>query len=230
MFRGWAGRLAAIWLFLIPAFASASGAPAEQQLAAAGGKIQVETMAPARDSEDYASLRAKIASYAGAEAYYALRMTPAKASRDFRSLALGNSGALGRLADAGYLSTYYTLPKDCRLGMNARRPSCKRLRDKTYFSFTHKALPFFHADDLRKVNIPGLANARIWIGTIKAYEIRSMKPSTARGCDVDVVARKEMAELNDVGKVILDSQAFDEVLCFARHEGDYRLRYFYRLY
>ena len=39
-----------------------------------------------------------------------------------------------------------------------------------------------------------------------------------------------LADLNEVGRVILDGNAFDEVLCFARRDGTYKLRQFYRLY
>ena len=227
MVRGWAGGLAAALLCISTFSAGAANAPAVgEQFAMAG---EAAKAAPG-EADDYADLRAKIASYAGEDAYYTLVMTPFGSRRDFRSRAAGNTGALARLIDAGYLASYSPMPRDCRLGLNARRPSCTRQQGKTYFSFTRKALPYFHTDKLRKVNIPGLANARIRIGTVRSYSVKSVTPSKAKGCDVNVVARKELADLNEVGRVILDGNAFDEVLCFARRDGTYKLRQFYRLY
>lgn len=231
MIRGWAGGLAAALLLAFTAVASAAGTPVtppdDGQLAALPGG---DGSAAPREVDGYAELRAKIASYAGADAYYTLVMTPSRTRRDFRARTAGNTGALARLIDAGYLSAYSPMPRDCRLGLNARRPSCARQQGKTYFSFTRKALPFFHVEQLRQVNIPGLANARIRIGTVRSYAIKSVTASQVRGCDVDVVARKELAEVNEVGRVILDTVAFDEVLCFARQGGAYKLRRFHRLY
>ncbi len=181
-------------------------------------------------ADAYGDLRTKIEGYAGGPAYYYMQVTPFEANRDSDDWVRGNVSTLYKLIGGGYLNAYKPMSRFCQSGMNELRLACHRERSKTFFAFTQKAVPFFGVKQLTEVNVPGLTNARIMIGKVKSYTVKSMQPSTTRGCDIDVVARKELAEKNEVGNLILAGNAFDEQLCFVMAGGAFKLKRFHPIY
>jgi hypothetical protein len=91
-------------------------------------------------------------------------------------------------------------------------------------------LPYFGADSLAKVNVPGLTNARILIGRVKAYEIETIEETKSAGCEIAVVAQKQIDESNEVGAVLVPGGIYRERLCFARTDGEFRLKRFHPVY
>jgi hypothetical protein len=179
-----------------------------------------------------ADLKSKLETYSGGRAFYYMLMTPFDDGDgdDYGDWGRGNERTLYKLIGGGYLNAYKVLSRDCQDGLNALRPVCLAEKPKTRYSFTEKALPFFGAARLGDINIPGLTNARIVIGKVKSYTIVSMTASGSEGCDVDVVARKELSEKNDVGNLILAGNVFEERLCFVKNEGGYKLKKFHPVY
>jgi hypothetical protein len=194
------------------------------------GALIVLGLADHAAADAHGDIRAMVQSYAGGEAFYYMLMTPFDGGRDRSDWGRGNVKALRKLMKAGFLQSYRAMPRACELGLNALRGSCRAKQTLAHFAFTRKALPYFGADSLAKVNVPGLTNARILIGRVKAYEIETIEETKSAGCEIAVVARKQIDESNEVGAVLVPGGIYRERLCFARKDGEYRLKRFHPVY